>query len=71
MIVSTVSYLPRVPLVTTCDCVYVAFREIITPSFIQMTVVAGPPEDVQVRVAAARRNLMWLTLGVPGRFKSN
>ena len=54
MILSTVLYLPEVPLVTTCDCVYVAFREIITPSFIQMTVVAGPSEDAQVRVAAAR-----------------
>ena len=54
MILRTVLYLPEVPLVTTCDCVYVAFREIITPSFVQMTVVAGPPLDAQVRVAAAR-----------------
>ena len=36
-------------MVTTCVCWYVALVVIITPLFLQVTVVAGPPVDVQVR----------------------
>ena len=48
-LVSTDSYVPVVVLVTTCVCWYVALIVITSPSFLQVTVVAGPPVEVQVR----------------------
>ena len=47
--VSTVSYVPVVVSVTTCVCWYVALTAITAPFFLQVTVVAGPPMEVQVR----------------------
>ena len=47
--VSTVWYVPVTGSATTCVCWSVALRVITTPSFLQVTVVAGPPVEVQVR----------------------
>ena len=47
---STVSYVPATGSVTTCVCRYIVPSiAILTPFFLQVTVVAGPPVEVQVR----------------------
>ena len=63
--VSTVSYVPVVVLVTTCVLLYVAFLVITAPSFIQVTVVAGPPVEVQVRDLVVSLYTSEVALGVP------
>ena len=40
-------------------------RVIITPSFLQVTVVAGPPVEVQVRVLDWSSKVMLVTVGKP------
>jgi len=64
-IVSTVSYVPVVLSVTTCVCWYAVPIAIIAPSFLQVTVVAGPPVEVQVRDLALSLYTSVAVLGVP------
>ena len=64
-IVSTVSYSPVAVSVTTCVCWYVALMVIMAPSFLQVTVVAGPPVEVQVRDLAASLYSSVVAVGVP------
>jgi len=40
-------------------------RVITAPSFVQVTVVAGPPVEVQLRVLGYLSNVSSLTLGAP------
>ena len=63
--VSTVSYSPVTVSVTTCVCWYVALMVILTPSFLQVTVVAGPPVEVQVRDLAVALYSSVVAVGVP------
>jgi len=63
--VSTVSYVPVVVLVTICVCWYVAFIVITPPSFIQVTVVAGPPVEVQVKDLVVSLYTNMFAVGVP------
>ena len=68
---STVSYVPVVVLVTTCVCWYVALVVIITPLFLQVTVVAGPPVDVQVRELVVSLYTNMAAVTAPERKKKN
>jgi len=63
--VSTVSYVPVIVLVTTFVCWYVALIAIISPLFLQVTFVAGPPVEVQVRVLAVSLYTSVVAVGVP------
>ena len=63
--VSTVSYVPLVALITTCVCWYVALRVITPPSFLQVTLVAGPPVEVQVRDLVVSLYTSVVVVGVP------
>ena len=62
---STVLYVPAVVLVTTCVCWYVELIVITAPSFLQVTVVAGPPVEVQVRVLVVSLYTNVVTVGTP------
>ena len=55
------------PTVSTiiCVCWWVVLGVITAPSFVQVTVVAGPPVEVQVRVLDSLSNVSSVTLGVP------
>ena len=63
--VSTVWYVPVTGSVTTCLCWYVALRVITAPSFLQVTVVAGPPVEVQVRDLVVSLYPSVVAVGVP------
>ena len=63
--VSTVSYSPVTVSVTTCVCWYVALMAIMTPSFLQVTVVAGPPVEVQVRDLVVSLYSSVVAVGAP------
>ena len=63
--VSTASYVPVVVSVTTCVCWYAALIAIIAPSFLQVTVVAGPPVEVQVRDLVLSLYTSAVVVGVP------
>ena len=63
--VSTVSYVPVTGSVTTCVCWYVALIVITAPSFLQVTVVAGPPVEVQVRDLVVSPYTSVVAVGVP------
>ena len=54
-----------VALVTICVCWWVALRVITTPSLLQVTLVAGPPVEVQVRVVDWPLKVRLVTLGEP------
>ena len=69
--VSTVSYVPVVVSVTTCVCWYVALIVITAPSFLQVTVVAGPPVEVQVRDLVEPLYTSAVVVGVPTTQKIN
>ena len=62
---STVSYVPVAALVTTCACWYVELIVITAPSFLQVTVVAGPPVEVQVRDLVVSLYTSVVAVGVP------
>ena len=62
---STVSYVPVAALVTTCACWYVELIVITAPSFLQVTVVAGPPVEVQVRDLVVSLYTSEVAVGVP------
>ena len=64
-IVSTFSYVPVVVSVTTCVCWYVALRVITPPSFIQVTLVAGPPVEVQVKDLVVSLYVNMCAVGLP------
>ena len=64
-IVSTFSYVPVVVSVTICVCWYVALRVITPPSFVQVTVVAGPPVEVQVSDLAVSLYTSAVVVGLP------
>ena len=66
-IVSTVSYVPVVVLVTTCLCWNVALRVITLPSFLQVTVVAGPPVEVQVKDLVVSLYTNMCAVGLPAK----
>ena len=55
------------PTVSTiiCVCWWVVLGVITAPSFVQVTVVAGPPVEVQVRVLDSLLKVSSVTLGVP------
>ena len=55
------------PTVSTiiCVCWWVALGVITAPSFVQVTVVAGPPVEVQVRILDSLANASLVTLGAP------
>ena len=55
------------PTVSTiiCVCWWVVLGVITAPSFVQVTVVAGPPVEVQVRVLDSMSNVSSVTLGAP------
>ena len=63
--VSTVSYSPVTVSVTACVCWYSPLMVIMTPSFLQVTVVAGPPVEVQVRDLAASLYSSVVAVGAP------
>jgi len=63
--VNTDSYVPVVVSVTTCVCWYVAFIVITLPSFLQVTVVAGPPVEVQVKDLVVSLYTNMFAVGVP------
>jgi len=63
--VSTVSYVPVVASVTTCVCWYAALIEIIAPSFLQVTVVAGPPVVVHVKDLVVSLYTSVVAVGIP------
>ena len=63
--VSTVSYSPVTVSATTCVCWYVALMVIMAPSFLQVTVVAGPPVEVQVRDLVVSLYTSVVAVGVP------
>jgi len=65
VMVSTVSYVPVVVLVTTFVCWYVALVFNIAPFFLQVTVVAGPPVEVQVRDLVVSLYTSVVAVGVP------
>ena len=69
--VSTVSYVPVVVSVTTCVCWYVSLIVITPPSFLQVTVVAGPPAEVQVRDRVVWLYTSAVVVGVPTTQKIN
>jgi len=46
-----------------CVCWWVVLGVITAPSFVQVTVVAGPPVEVQLRVLDYLSNVSSLTLG--------
>ena len=48
-----------------CVCWWVVLGVITAPSFVQVTVVAGPPVEVQVRVLDPLSNVSSVTLGAP------
>ena len=48
-----------------CVCWWVVLGVITAPSFVQMTVVAGPPVEVQLRVLDSLSNVSSVTLGAP------
>jgi len=62
---SPVSYVPVAALVTTCACWYVELIVITAPSFLQVTLVAGPPVEVQVRDLVVPLYTSVVTVGVP------
>jgi len=62
---STVSYVPVVVSVTTCVCWYVALIVITPPSFLQVTVVAGPPVEMQVSDLAVSLYTSAVVVGLP------
>ena len=64
-IVSTVSYSPVTVLVTACVCWYVVLMAIVDPSFVQVTVVAGPPVEVQVRDLVVSLYSSVVAVGAP------
>ena len=64
-IVSTVSYVPVEELVTTCVCWYVALMVITAPFFLQVTVVAGPPVEVQAKDRVVSSYINVVTVGAP------
>ena len=68
---STVSYVPVVVSVTTCVCWTVALKVITPPSFIQVTVIAGPPVEVQVRDLVEPLYTSAVVVGVPTTQKIN
>ena len=49
----------------------VALRVITTPSLLQVTVVAGPPVEVQVRVLDVLSKVKLVILGEPAWMKLN
>ena len=63
--VSTVSYVPVEELVTTCVCWYVALIVNTVPFFLQVTVVAGPPVEVQVKDRLVSSYIKVVAVGVP------
>jgi len=63
--VSTVSYVPVEELVTTCVCWYVALIVNTVPFFLQVTVVAGPPVEVQVRDLVVSLYVSMVAVGAP------
>ena len=63
--VSTVSYAPVEELVTTCVCWYVALIVNTVPFFLQVTVVAGPPVEVQVKDRFVSSYIKVVAVGVP------
>ena len=63
--VSTVSYVPVIVLATTCVCWYIALIAIISPLFLQVTFVAGPPVEVQVRDLVVSLYTSVVAVGVP------
>ena len=48
-----------------CVCWWVVLGVITAPSFVQVTVVAGPPVEVQLRVLDSLSNVSSETLGAP------
>ena len=64
-IVSTVSYVPVVVLVSTCLCWYASLRLITPPSFLQVTLVAGPPVEVQVKDLVVSLYVNMCAVGLP------
>ena len=52
-----------------CVCWWVVLGVITAPSFVQVTVVAGPPVEVQVRVLDSLSIVSSVTMGAPA-FKS-
>jgi len=51
--------------VTTCVCWYVALIVNIAPFFLQVTVVTGPPVEVQVRDLVVSLYTSVVAVGVP------
>ena len=61
------------PTVSTiiCVCWWVVLGVITAPSFVQVTVVAGPPVEVQVRVLDSLSNVSSVMLGAPACMHKN
>ena len=57
--------MPSVVFAIICVCWWVVLGVITAPSFVQVTVVAGPPVEVQVRVLDSLSNVSSVTLGAP------
>ena len=57
--------MPRVAFITLLVCWKAALGVITVPSFVQVTLVAGPPVEVQVRVLDCPSNVSSVMLGVP------
>ena len=68
---SAVSYLPLTGSTKLLDCWWVSLRVIKTPSFLQVTVVAGPPVEVQVRVLDWLSKVKLVIMGEPAWIELN
>jgi len=65
LMVSTVWYVLLTGSTNLLVCWWVALRVIITPSLLQLTVVAGPPVEVQVRALDWTSKVKRVTMGEP------
>ena len=63
--VSTVWRIPSTASTTILVCWWVALRVITIPFFLQVTVVAGPPVELQVRVLDWSSKVKLVTMGEP------
>ena len=59
--------MPSIVFTIICVCWWVVLGVITAPSFVQVTVVAGPPVEVQVKVLDSLSSVSSVTLGAPAR----
>jgi len=57
--------MPSVVFAIICVCWWVVLGVITAPFFVQVTVVAGPPVEVQVRVLDSLSKVISVMLGAP------